>query len=151
MSATLAIELNGVSKRFGGVHAVEDVSVSVPPGQIRGIIGPNGAGKTTLLNLLSGLQRPSAGEIRFFDQEVTGWKPHRIARRAGVIRTFQTVRLFETMTVFENVLVAADVRSPVPEERIFGHRSREEGSASERSEAVLQALGIAHLRDSRVP
>ena len=112
MNAAPVIELTGVSKHFGGVHAVEDVSLSVPLGEVRGVIGPNGAGKTTLLNLLSGLQRPSAGTIRFFGEDVTGWKPHRIARRAGVIRTFQTVRLFETMTVFENVLVAADVRSP---------------------------------------
>jgi ABC-type branched-subunit amino acid transport system ATPase component len=106
MSAA-AIETHGLSKHFGGVHAVEDVSFSVAPGTIRGLIGPNGAGKTTLLNLLSGVARPSGGRCLAGGVDVTDWPLHRMVREAHVVRTFQTVRLFESMSVLENVTVAA--------------------------------------------
>ena len=102
--ALLSVE--HVTKRFGGVVAVEDVSLGVESGQIAGLIGPNGAGKTTLFNLITGLYRPDSGEIAFEGETLLRTPPHRIVRR-GVARTFQNVELFPTMTVLENVLVGA--------------------------------------------
>jgi branched-chain amino acid transport system ATP-binding protein len=101
------VEVKMISKRFGGLTALEEVSLSFKRGSIHGVIGPNGAGKTTLLNVLSGLERPSSGFIEVKGVNVTGWPAHRIVTRARVARTFQTVRFFTSMTVRENVYVAA--------------------------------------------
>jgi branched-chain amino acid transport system ATP-binding protein len=102
-----AVELRGVTQRFGGLVAVDDVSLAVEPGRVHGIIGPNGAGKTTLLNILSGLQRPTAGQVVVGGEDVTRWRGHTYVTKARLVRTFQTVRLFSSMTVRENVMVAA--------------------------------------------
>jgi branched-chain amino acid transport system ATP-binding protein len=150
MSAPAAVEAIDVARRFGGVRALDQVSLAVPVGEIRGIIGPNGAGKTTLLNLLTGLQQPSEGRVRCLGEDVTGWAPHQIARRARMVRTFQTVRLFPTMTVLENVLVAADAQEPAPEERLLGRRRRARGTALERAGRVLADLGLTPLADRSV-
>jgi branched-chain amino acid transport system ATP-binding protein len=96
------LAVDHVTVRFGGVIAVDDVTFSVPEGEIRGVIGPNGAGKTTLVNALSGFQKPTAGTVLMNGQDVTGLSPHRLARR-GLARTFQSVRLFPGLTVLENV------------------------------------------------
>jgi branched-chain amino acid transport system ATP-binding protein len=104
------LEVRGLSKRFGGVQAVKDVSFDVRPGSIKALIGPNGAGKTTLFNLLSGVTRPDAGEVRFEGAALQGRAPHQVAAR-GVARTFQHLRLFAGMTALENVMVGAHVRS----------------------------------------
>ncbi len=101
-----ALEVRGLSKTYGGLKAVQDVSFDVAQGEILGVIGPNGAGKTTLFNLLNGLAPPSAGQVRFEGQDITGLKPNRICRM-GVGRTFQVVRTFARMSVIENVLVGA--------------------------------------------
>ncbi len=98
------LEVSGLSKDFGGVRAVEDLSFGVEAGSIHSIIGPNGAGKTTLFNLVTGLYTPSAGEIRFDGETVTGLKPHELARR-GMSRTFQNLQIFFNMTAIENVMV----------------------------------------------
>ena len=103
--ALLAVQ--NVTKRFGGIVAVDDVSLFVEPGEIVGLIGPNGAGKTTLFNLVTGIYRPNAGDIVFMNTSLGGVAPHRIVSR-GIARTFQNLELFPTMTVLENVLVAAD-------------------------------------------
>src|ERR1700729_2473496 len=95
----------GVSVRFGGLAAIEDVSFTLGPGEIVGLIGPNGAGKTTLVNVLSGFQRPHAGRLHLGDREITGMARDGFAR-AGVVRTFQAVRLFKGLTVSENIEVA---------------------------------------------
>ena len=145
-----AVDVRGLGRHFGGVHAVDDVTMRVDVGEIRGVIGPNGAGKTTLLNMLSGLLRPSAGTIAFFGHAASGWKPNRIARRARVVRTFQTVRVFATMSVFDNVLVAAGTRRPEAGELLFGEQDVTGLTPPERTEAVLEGLGIAELRDSNV-
>jgi branched-chain amino acid transport system ATP-binding protein len=96
------LELNSVSKSFGGVAAVKRLTFSMSEGEILGLIGPNGAGKTTAFNLISGVFRPDSGDIRFSDQSITGLGPHRVTR-LGISRTFQTVRPFARMTVLENV------------------------------------------------
>ena len=101
-----AIETRGLSKRFGGLVAVDDLSIAVPPGQIRGLIGPNGSGKTTAVNVLSGLYRPDAGEIHLCGRRTDRLRPHEIAA-SGVARTFQISKLFGSMTVLENVLLPA--------------------------------------------
>ena len=107
------LSVEHVSRRFGGVVAVDDVSLAVETGQIAGLIGPNGAGKTTLFNLITRLYRPDAGEIAFDGKSLLRTPPHRVIRR-GIARTFQNVELFATMTVRENVLVGAHVREGRP-------------------------------------
>jgi ABC-type branched-subunit amino acid transport system ATPase component/ABC-type branched-subunit amino acid transport system permease subunit len=94
----------GLEMHFGGIVALADGSLTLPPARVHGLIGPNGAGKTTLLNILSGFYRPSAGAVDFGSRALAGLPPHRIAR-AGIGRTFQTAHLFETMTVLENAMV----------------------------------------------
>ena len=98
------LEVRGVSKRFGGLVAVNDVTFSLQTGTITALIGPNGAGKTTLFNAIDGVIRPDAGSIVVAGHEVVGWQPHRIAA-LGVARSFQNARLFGDMTVAENVEV----------------------------------------------
>jgi branched-chain amino acid transport system ATP-binding protein len=107
------LSLEHVTKRFGGVVAVDDVSLGVERGQIAGLIGPNGAGKTTLFNLITRLYRPDSGEIALDGDSLLGTPPHRIVRR-GIARTFQNVELFPTMTVLENVLVGSHARADRP-------------------------------------
>jgi ABC-type branched-subunit amino acid transport system ATPase component len=96
------LEARALHVHFGGVRAVDGVDLVLPKGEILGLIGPNGAGKTTLVNALSGFQKPTAGSVVLNGQDVTGWSPHRLARR-GLARTFQAVRLFPDLTVLENV------------------------------------------------
>jgi branched-chain amino acid transport system ATP-binding protein len=101
---TPVLEVKSVRKRFGGVAAVNGVSLSLERGRIHGLIGPNGSGKTTLFNCITGLERPDRGEVWLADTRIDGWKPHRIAAR-GVGRTFQVMRVFPEMTALENLLV----------------------------------------------
>jgi branched-chain amino acid transport system ATP-binding protein len=98
----ILLEVQGLSKTFRGLHAVEDYSVRLQAGEILGIIGPNGAGKSTVFNLLTGHLRPTRGVVRFRGQDITRLPPHRIAR-LGMGRTFQNIRLFPSMTVLDNV------------------------------------------------
>jgi branched-chain amino acid transport system ATP-binding protein len=104
------LEVRGVSKRFGGVQAVREVSFDVRAGSIKAVIGPNGAGKSTLFNLLTGVAVPDSGEVRLEGVALHGRPPHQVAAR-GVARTFQHLRLFAGMTALENVMVGAHVRS----------------------------------------
>jgi len=104
MAALLAVE--GLTKSFGGLVAVNNMSLDVSPGEVLGLIGPNGSGKTTLLNALSGASHADAGSVRIDGHEVFGLRPHRIAR-LGLARTFQTIRIFTNLSVLENVKVAA--------------------------------------------
>jgi branched-chain amino acid transport system ATP-binding protein len=105
MAAPL-LELNGVSKAFGGLHVIVELDLVVGEGEIVSLIGPNGAGKTTVFNLITGLYRPDEGEISLGGESLLGLSAHRITRR-GVARTFQTLRLFLNMSVKENVMAAA--------------------------------------------
>jgi branched-chain amino acid transport system ATP-binding protein len=103
------LQLKNVTRRFGGVVALDDVSFDVEQGEIAGLIGPNGAGKTTAFNVITRLYRPESGEITFDGESLLSTPPYRIVRR-GIARTFQNVQLFPTMTVLENVLVGAHTR-----------------------------------------
>jgi branched-chain amino acid transport system ATP-binding protein len=101
-----ALEVKGISRSFGGVVALRDVSFAVRAGEVVGLIGPNGAGKSTLFEIVSGNLPPSAGRISYFGADCTTMPPH-LRRRAGMCRTFQKVRLFDSMTIAENIRVAA--------------------------------------------
>ena len=98
------LQFNQISKRFGGLHVLQDVSFAVPAGGIFGLIGPNGAGKTTVFNLITGLLQPTAGSIAFEGRALQGIAPHRITE-LGIARTFQNIRIFKEMTLLENVVV----------------------------------------------
>ena len=100
------LDITGITKRFGGVVANADITVSVASGEIVGVIGPNGAGKSTLFDVITGFYRPDAGQVRFAGQSITGLRPDQINRR-GIGRTFQKLRPFGAMTVEENVMVGA--------------------------------------------
>jgi ABC-type branched-chain amino acid transport systems, ATPase component len=106
----MLLETSGLTKRFGGVVAVNAIDLAIAEGQVFGLIGPNGAGKTTLINLISGHLRADGGAIRFANADVTRLRPDQLARR-GIARTFQSIRLFKGLTVLENVLVGRYVRS----------------------------------------
>ena len=129
---TALLQLRNVSKRFGGLQALEDVSFSVVPGEMLAIIGPNGAGKTTLFNCIGGHTSPTSGEMRFEGHRIDGLPPHELCQR-GLARTFQIVKPFRGMTVLENVKVAAFSR----------HRSAAAAEAA--SAAVLERLGMHDL------
>jgi branched-chain amino acid transport system ATP-binding protein len=114
--ALLSVE--HLTKRFGGIVAVDDVSLAVEQGQIAGLIGPNGAGKTTLFNLITRLYRPDSGEIAFAGQSLLRTPAYRVVRR-GIARTFQNVELFPSMTVLENVEVGSHARGDRPAEELL--------------------------------
>ena len=103
------LKLNKVSKHFGGLAAVQDLDLEVKPQEIISVIGPNGAGKTTVFNLITGIYRPSEGNILLAGQSLSGLSPDKVLRR-GIARTFQNIRLFNNMTVLENVLVGEHTR-----------------------------------------
>ena len=107
---SVLLEARNVSKRFGGIEALEDVSFSIPRGQIFGLIGPNGAGKTTLFNLLTGLYPLDRGSFLLDGSELAGLKPDRVAAR-GIGRTFQNIRLFANLSALENVMIGRHVRT----------------------------------------
>lgn len=98
------LQVKDLSKSFGGVHAVVDVSFDLRSGELLGLIGPNGSGKTTLVNLITGFITPDAGKVQYKDQEITGWMPYRIAR-LGIARTFQMVRPFAELAAFKNLII----------------------------------------------
>jgi branched-chain amino acid transport system ATP-binding protein len=104
------LEARAVSKRFGGVHALTDVSFDIAAGQIYGLIGPNGAGKTTLFNVLTGIYAPDAGTITFDARSLAGLKPHAVTA-LGIARTFQNIRLFANLSALENVMIGRHVRT----------------------------------------
>ena len=110
-SATPLLSVRGLTIRFGGLTAVDGVDFDVLPGQIYSIIGPNGAGKTTVFNVITGIYKPTAGQILFNGQSIAGLTPDNVLRR-GIARTFQNIRLFNNMTVLENVLVGQHIKFP---------------------------------------
>jgi ABC-type branched-subunit amino acid transport system ATPase component len=139
------LSIQGVSKAFGGIQAVQDCSFDVAPGLITGLIGPNGAGKTTVFNLITGFLRADTGSIRHRGEEIAGLPPHRVEAK-GVVRTFQHLRLWAKMSVLENVLVGC--RTPAGENVLTlflrpGRVRAEEAAARERALQVLEFFGLA--------
>jgi branched-chain amino acid transport system ATP-binding protein len=130
---TMLLEVNGLSKRFGGVQAVEDLSFGLQAGEIIGLIGPNGAGKSTAFNLINGITRPDGGTVLFDGEDITGLRPDRIAKR-GIARAHQIVQPLPGMTVMENCLVGA----------CFG---REDLPLAGGEEAVRDAAALTGLTD----
>jgi len=150
VSSLLAVE--SLSKRFGGLQAVTDVSVAVTAGEICSVIGPNGAGKTTLFNMISGVLRPSGGRIVFDGTDMADVSPSRFAAK-GIGRTFQNLALFKHGTVVENILTGrhTHLRSNVLDAVIFfGRTRREEIEARQRVEEIIEFLEIEHIRETIV-
>src|SRR5579862_5957223 len=138
----------GASKRFGGVRAVEDVSITVRRGEIASIIGPNGAGKTSLLNMISGFYTPDTGSIMFESHDITHKRPAEIAA-LGIARTFQNIALFVGMTVLDNIMLGRHVhmRSGVLSSLIYwGMAQKEEVANRARCEELIEFLELQDLR-----
>jgi branched-chain amino acid transport system ATP-binding protein len=146
-----SLDVQGVTVRFGGLTALEDVSLTAAPRQVTGIIGPNGAGKTTLLNVLCGFVKPDVGTIQFDGRELTGLRPHRLAR-LGIARTLQGVGLFGGLSVVENVMVGASSQARAGFwTALFGlpWSDRDERMLRDRALQALDRVGAADLADSK--
>ncbi|MBI2961317.1 MAG: ABC transporter ATP-binding protein [Betaproteobacteria bacterium] len=143
---TALLELRHVSKGFGGVLALDDVSFSIAPKELVGLIGPNGAGKTTVFNLVSGVHALSQGEVIHRGERVSGASPTHIARR-GIARTFQNIRLFRSLTVMDHVLVAQTCRSRGLLTQFSPFATRAERERRRTALQALEAVGLAHRRD----
>ena len=133
---TILLSLQGISKRFGGLQALLNVTFDLPQGQILGLIGPNGAGKTTLFNVINGVYRPDTGRIIFRDKDVTGLRPYQLARM-GMARTHQIVRPLNELSVRENVMVGA----------CFGHEHQDLSNAAKIADEVLEFVGLGVRAD----
>ncbi len=143
------LKVIGLTKRFGGLAAVEDLAFDVHAGELLSIIGPNGAGKTTLFNLLTGFYRPTAGKIIFHGMDITGYRPHRIIR-SGMSRTFQLTSVFRHSTVLDNVIIGQ-----LPHARIgligsiFGipASGREKKKVIQKAKEIISFVGLADKED----
>jgi branched-chain amino acid transport system ATP-binding protein len=131
----MLLEVSNLSKHFGGLRVLQDVSFQLHEGEILGLIGPNGAGKSTMFNVITGVYRPDGGTILFQGKSLAGLKPHRVCKR-GVARTFQLVRICHTMTVLENVLVGA----------VYGRSSGKKKALDEALEC-LELLNLSEVKD----
>ncbi|MBP2670748.1 MAG: transporter [candidate division NC10 bacterium] len=134
MSGNVLLEVEGLSKHFGGVQAVRDLSFQVQAGEILGVIGPNGSGKTTTFHLITGFHRPDRGHVRFNGEEITGLPPHAVCAR-GLCRTFQVAKPFPDISVRRNVLMGALLRRPDPTD------------AAGRADEVLRRVGLESRAD----
>lgn len=138
------LETNDLTKKFGDLVAVDEVSLSVEAGTIHSVIGPNGAGKSTLFNTITGLYEPWSGTVSIAGEDTTGMQPHEIARR-GVARSFQTSDVFQGLTVAENVRIAA--QSVDPQRDSMLRRASSLTDTSDRSQAVLEDVGLGIYAD----
>ena len=147
----MLLQVQGVSKRFGGLQALSDVSLRIERGQVYGLIGPNGAGKTTFFNVITGLYTPDAGRFELAGQPYEPTEVHRVAQ-AGIARTFQNIRLFAEMTALENVMVGRHVRTHSglwgAVFRTAGFRA-EEAAIEARARELLHYVGIGDLADDK--
>lgn len=149
MSDARILDVDGLTLKFGGLTALDDVSFHINEGEILGLIGPNGAGKTTCFNAITGVYRPTSGTIRFKGDSLAGKKRFEITQ-AGIARTFQNIRLFPTMTALENVLVGADAQHTTGMFsalfRLPKHR-REEAEGHDLAMQLLRFMGLANKAD----
>lgn len=146
------LRIENLTHYFGGLRAVYNYQVEIEPGQVRGLIGPNGAGKTTIFNLITGMYRPTKGEIFFDGTSLTGLRPHQIASM-GIGRTFQTLRLWRHMTVLDHVRLAHCSRIHYGLVGAFlgtRQRHREEKYIEGRAYSLLEMMGIARFADQVV-
>jgi branched-chain amino acid transport system ATP-binding protein len=144
------LRVEGLSKEFGGVHAIEDLSFAINPGTIHSIIGPNGAGKTTLFNLITGVYVPTAGRILLDDQDITGKPVHELAAR-GMSRTFQNLQVFFNMTALENVMVGHHLhcdRRFLASLLRFPGLVRRDRECSELCMELMEFVGVARWRNT---
>jgi len=132
----MILQVEGISKRFGGLQALMRVTFDLPEGQILGLIGPNGAGKTTLFNVINGVYPPNEGRVSFRNKDVTGMKPYNLAR-LGIARSHQIVRPLNELSVRENVMVGS----------CFGRENQNLGEAAKTSNEVLAFVGLAERAD----
>ena len=143
------LQIKGVTKRYGGLTANNDISFDVAKGEVLSVIGPNGAGKSTLFKLIAGFVTPTQGEVFFKGARISGMAPHKVAR-LGLVRTFQETTIFKSMTVRENVIVAHHLRSKASLLGFFfgsaQARSDEEGFAKS-ADDIIDFLGLAAIRD----
>ena len=139
------LELRGISKRFGGLQALNRVDLTLEDGMIAALIGPNGAGKTTLFHTLTGIYRPDEGEIRFIGRSLVGLKPDKITG-AGISRTFQNIRLFARMTVLENILVGMHCRISTS---LWGILLQSQGVHRQERDAARKAMELVELAGLR--
>jgi branched-chain amino acid transport system ATP-binding protein len=140
------LELKNLTMKFGGVTALNEVNLHVAKGEIAALIGPNGAGKTTVFNVITGVYKPTSGEINFLGKSVVGKKRYQVTRM-GIARTFQNIRLFGESTALENVVTGADVHSKSGVVgAIFGtpRSRREEAAALDRGMELLEFMGLKH-------
>jgi branched-chain amino acid transport system ATP-binding protein len=145
------LTVSGVTKRFGGLLAVNNVSFNVKEGEILSVIGPNGAGKSTLFKLISSFLRVTQGEVRFKGQVISNLAPHKVARK-GVVRTFQEATIFKTMTVRENVIVAHHLKSRASLLGYFlnSRLAREDNlQFGQSADIILAQLGLSSLADEK--
>ncbi|OZG26141.1 hypothetical protein BH683_025345 [Williamsia sp. 1138] len=147
-AATSALEIANLTRRFGGVVAVNDVTFDVPQGSIVGVIGPNGAGKTTLLNLITGFIKPTSGTVKIAGHDLTGARPHTVAR-SGVARTYQNLLLLEDETVYENVRIGRHLPARNTSLSLSARRAH---AAREREiiEGLLEELELSRLSSTPV-
>ncbi len=141
----MVLEIRNISKRFGGISALTDVSFQIEEGEIFGLIGPNGAGKTTMFNVITNMYVPSEGSVLFGGKPITGMKPHKITNM-GICRSFQNIRLFQQMTVLENVMVGGHTRSSAGViQSVFRLPSqrKEEADLKKKAEKLLELVGLA--------
>ena len=149
---SVLLEADGISVRYGGVRALDDVSVKVTAGETLGLIGPNGAGKTTLFECIAGFNPPRAGHVRFDGDDITHATPEERARR-GLIRSFQDARLFESLTVFQVLLVAHEKRRPsrlVDDVAGLPRGRRAEKEKADAADALIDSMGLAAYRDKLI-
>jgi branched-chain amino acid transport system ATP-binding protein len=151
MTSELIITARGVTRRFGGLVALDGIDLDVPRGIVQAIIGPNGSGKTTLLNALSGASHADSGSITIAAREIFRLKPHRIAR-LGLARTFQTIRIFGNLSVIENVKVAAACNTKASLFNIVTANARQRSSEADidrNARDALEIVGLAERADDR--
>ena len=145
----MVLELKNISKNFGGISALTDVSFTINEGEIFGLIGPNGAGKTTMFNVITNMFPLTSGEISFLGENISGIKPHKITDK-GICRTYQNIRLFSQMTVLENVLVGGHCRS---KSGVFSSvfrtkfQRKEEEVMLENAKELLEMVGLSGYED----
>ncbi len=146
----MLLRVEGLTKRFGGLHAVSGLDMGVESGEIVGLIGPNGAGKTTVFNLLTGAHRPTSGRVMFEDKDITGHKPHSVAA-LGMVRTFQITNIFSDYTVQENLALACNLKAGISYwgSALHTRRSRaKERNVLQRCDEILTMVGLENVKDT---